>query len=141
MKHFSYYVQESCIKESTREKRGKGTRRRVAGNNKLQGNWEDFLRDPTNKQELFAFLSNKIANMNFPEGKEVITTSGTTAVLLGTSRSMGPCDHEKADTRLLIHLQDAIQNSCTKCVVRTVDTDVVCLLCQISKLKKRKIEM
>ena len=78
------------------------------------------------------------------EGNDVSclnTTSGTTAVLLGTSRSMGPCDHEEADTRLLIHLQDAIQNSCTKCVVRTVDTDVVCLLGQISKFKKRNIEM
>ena len=77
--------------------------------------------------------------MNFPEGKEVITTSGTTAVLLGTSRSMGPCDHEEADTILLIHLQDATQNSCTKCVVGTVGTDVVGLLYQISKFKKRKI--
>ena len=76
--------------------------------------------------------------MNCPEGKEVITTSGTTAVLLGTSRSMGPCDHEEADTRLLIHLQDDTQNSCT---MRTVGTDVVGLLCQISKFKKRKIEM
>ena len=66
--------------------------------------------------------------MNCPEGKEVITTSGTTAVLLGTSRSMGPCDHEEADTRLLIHLQGAIQNSCTKCVVCTVDTVVVMIL-------------
>ena len=41
---------------------------------------------------------------------------------------MGPCDHEEEDTRLLIHLQDAIQNSCTKCLMRTVDTDVVVIL-------------
>ena len=41
---------------------------------------------------------------------------------------MAPCDHEEADTRLLIHLQDALQNGCTNCLVRTVDTDVVVIL-------------
>ena len=39
-----------------------------------------------------------------------------------------PCDHEEADTRLLIHLQDALQNKCTNCLVRTFDTDVVVIL-------------
>ena len=94
----------TCIKELTTEKREKGTRRRVAGDKKLPGNWADFLHDPTNKQELFAFLSRKIANVIYPEEKEVITTSGDIAVLLETSQSLGPCDHEEADTRLLIHL-------------------------------------
>ena len=118
----------TSIKESTREKRGRGIRRRVAGDSKLPGNWDDFLHDPTNKQKLFAFLSRKIANVNCPEEKEVITTLGDTAVLLGTSQSMGPCDHKEADTRLLIHLQDAIRNNYTKCLLRTVDTDVVVIL-------------
>ena len=118
----------SSIKESTREKRGKGVRRKVAGKNKLPGKWADFLRDPTNKQELFAFLSNKIATMDCPEDKEIIVTSGTTAILRGTHRSMAPCDHEEADTRLMIHLQDALLNNCTNCLVRTVDTDVVVIL-------------
>ena len=38
------------------------------------------------------------------------------------------CDHEEVDTRLLIHLQDALQNGCTNCLVHTVDTDVVVIL-------------
>lgn len=118
----------SSIKESTREKRGKGIRRKVAGKNKLPGKWADFLRDPTNKQELFAFLSSKIAVVNCPQNKEVVITSGTTTIHRGTDRSMAPCDHEEADTRLLIHLQDALQNGCTNCLVRTVDTDVVVIL-------------
>ena len=41
---------------------------------------------------------------------------------------MALCDHEEADTRLLIHLQDALLNSYAKCLVRTVDTDVVVIL-------------
>jgi hypothetical protein len=116
------------IKESTREKRGKGIRRKVAGKNKLPGNWADFLRDSKNKQELFAFLSSKTASVDCPEGKEVIITCGVTVTLRGTDRSMPACDHEEADTRLLVHVQDAILNGCTNCMVRTVDTDVVVIL-------------
>ena len=45
------YIPNS-IKESTREKRGKGIRRKAEGKNKLPGKWADFLCDATNKQEL-----------------------------------------------------------------------------------------
>ena len=48
------YLPES-LKESTREKRGKGVRRKVSGQTKLPGKWMDFLRDSKNKEELFAF--------------------------------------------------------------------------------------
>lgn len=83
--------------------------------------WQDktsCLRDPTNKQELFVFLSNKIAAVHWPKGKEIVITSGVTAVLRGAGRCMPPYDHEKTDTRLLIQLQDAL----VKGLVCTVDT-------------------
>ena len=118
----------SSIKESTREKRGNCVRRKVAGKNKLPANWADFLHDLTNKPELFAFLSNQIAIVDYPENKEIIITSGATTILRGSDRSMVPCDHEEADTRLLIHLQDSLRNDCTNCMVHTVDTDVIVIL-------------
>ena len=118
----------SSIKESTRETQGKGIRRKVAGKHKLPGKWADFLRDKTNKQELFAFLSNKLATFDCPKDKEIIITSGATTLLRGTDRSMAQCDHEEADTRLLIHLQDTLLNGCTSCLVHTVDTDIVVIL-------------
>jgi len=43
------YIFDS-LKESTREKRGKGVRRKVSGQAKLPGKWMDFLRDPNNKE-------------------------------------------------------------------------------------------
>ena len=46
----------SSIKESTREKRGKGIWRKVAGKNKLPGKWADFLRDPTNNKSYLSFF-------------------------------------------------------------------------------------
>jgi len=117
----------TSLKESTREKRGKGVRRKVAGKNKLPLKWADFLRDPNNKQELFAFLSEKLSTIECHKDKEIIVTNGTMTILQGTDRSMPPCDHE-ADTRLVIHLLDALLNGCTVCLVRTVDTDVVVIL-------------
>ena len=59
------------IKESTREKRRKGIRRKVSGETKLPRNWMDFLRDSSNKTELFDFLTPKVANYTFPQGKSV----------------------------------------------------------------------
>ena len=41
---------------------------------------------------------------------------------------MLPCDHEEADTRVFIHLLDALDRGSTRCLVRTVDTDVVVIL-------------
>ena len=50
------------LKEGTRGKRGKGLRRKVSGDTKLPGNWNDFLRDPFNKKKLFQFLSSQVEN-------------------------------------------------------------------------------
>ncbi len=58
------YLPES-LKESTREKRGKGVRRKVSGQTQLPGKWMDFLRDSKNKEELFAFLTSKVAEQGF----------------------------------------------------------------------------
>ena len=43
--------------------------------------------------------------MNCPEEKEVVITSGTIAISQGSNREIPPCNHEEADTRLVIHLQ------------------------------------
>lgn len=69
------YVPDS-LKESTREKRGTGTRRKVSGQAKLPPNWLQFLRDPTNKAELFQFLTTKVGGFPFPPEKCVYITSG-----------------------------------------------------------------
>ena len=38
-----------------------------------------------------------------------------------------PCSHEEADTRLLLHMSDAVQKGYKKVTIRTVDTDVAVL--------------
>lgn len=42
-------------------------------------------------------------------------------------RRLAPCNHEEADTRMLLHAADAVQFCCTKIPLRTVDTDVLVL--------------
>lgn len=69
------YVPDS-LKESTREKRGKGVRRKVGGGTKLPPKWMQFLRDSLNKEELFKFLTSKVAAFTWPEMKTVYMTSG-----------------------------------------------------------------
>ncbi len=56
-----------------------------------------------------------MALTDFPDGKE-------------TNHSMQLCDHEEGDTRILLHLQDALATGSTTCLVRTVDTDVVVII-------------
>ena len=70
------YVADS-LKESTSDKRGTGIRRKVSGQVKLPVNWMQFLRDSTNKTELFQFLSQKASPFEFPTEKSLSITSGT----------------------------------------------------------------
>ena len=59
------------LKASTRQRRGRGTRRRVLPSAKLPKNWKDFLRVNGNKKELFFFLSEQIITLAAVDGKEV----------------------------------------------------------------------
>ena len=40
---------------------------------------------------------------------------------------LAPCTHEEADTRILLHLEDAARKEYKTVLIRTVDTDVVLL--------------
>lgn len=66
--------------------------------------------------------------MECTEGKQIFVTSGAAVISRGTDRCMDSCNHEEADTRILVHLQDAFNNGATTCLVRTVDTDVVVII-------------
>ena len=70
------------LKDCTRQKRGKGIRRKVSAHAKVPGNFQDFLRDVTNKKELFDFLSCSISSHNFPTEKEIYVTSGRFCIVI-----------------------------------------------------------
>ena len=93
-------------------------------------NWKDFLRCDENKTELFSFLAREAVNLPVAQGKELYATDGT-GVLCSTAdlcvACLAPCSQEEADTRLLLHVADAVQKGCKKVTICTVDTDVVVL--------------
>jgi len=121
------YIQNS-IKASARERRGQGVRQKVVGKNKMPTNWKGFLRDEKNKEELFKFLSIKTMAFKFCDGKEVFVTNGQFVLTNSATQPMSQCDHEEADTRIVIHLIDALKKGLNTCLVRTVDTDVIVIL-------------
>ena len=56
------YVAES-LKQSAREKRGSGQRRKVFPSTRIPSDWKGFLRVDQNKDELFKLLANKVTTM------------------------------------------------------------------------------
>jgi len=79
----------------------------------------------TNKKELFAFLTSRVSNFQFPENKEVNITSDESVVSSRSSTDIQRCDHEEADTRIAVHVQHALNKGYSQVFVRTVDTDVL----------------
>ena len=118
------------LKTTTRQKRGKGVRRRVAPSTAIPQNRKDFLRVDENKSELFGFLSQHVTSLSTVEGKTIYVTHGSdvlSSIVDAEVTSLVPCSNEEADTCLLLHVADAVQKGCRKVCVRTVDTDVVVL--------------
>ena len=129
---FDIYKKDS-LKAVTRKKRGKGTRRRVEGKNKIPSNWPEFLRVDENKSELFALISERVANEIFPG--LVIITRGKGVISSGFCDLEGltDCTHEEADTRMLLHASHGALHGMMKILIRTVDTDVVVLSISLSQ--------
>ena len=120
---------ENSLKSQTRSKRGKGVRRRVEASANLPGNWQQFLRIDANKTELFSFLANHITHLELPTNKQLVTTLGSGVLCIPSRdiRHLATCDHEEADTRMILHLADAAREGFHRILLRTVDTDVVVL--------------
>eukprot|EP00733_Pompholyxophrys_punicea_P000918 Pompholyxophrys_punicea_v1_NODE_367_length_2146_cov_6.753228.p2 type:complete len:169 gc:universal NODE_367_length_2146_cov_6.753228:1311-805(-) len=67
-----YFLQS--LKNSIREKRGHGLRRKVVGSSSLPRNFSEFLKDSENKKEFFNFLSEKVSSIKCPENKAIYVT-------------------------------------------------------------------
>ncbi len=116
------------LKVCTREKRGKGIRKKVSGHVKLPCNFQDFLRDTKNKQELFEFLTSNVLSSDIESDKVICVTSGMYCMNIQSavpifffffpgssvisvnysSQDFQSCDHEEADTRIALHLYDVV---------------------------------
>ena len=119
------------IKEQTREKRGTGLRKRVTSDAIVPTDFKKFLRVSENKTELFLFLSTeamKICTLSDAD-KDLYLTHEEGVLHMGNHSDMGSCNHEEADTRVVIHLFHALAQGRNKIKIKTGDTDVVAILC------------
>ena len=76
--------------------------------------WQEFLRINDNKTELFSFLATSAATI--ATDIQVISTCHT-GLLCTQSRDVSgvaPCTHEEADTRILLHMEDALKTGITR---------------------------
>jgi hypothetical protein len=92
-------------------------------------NWKHFLRNDENKDELFQFLGQECISMD--TGNKVIISTLLDSVIISrngqNTDGLQPCSHEEADTRMLIHVKDAMNCGFKSVMIRTVDTDVIVL--------------
>ena len=80
-----------------------------------------------NKKELFDFLATEVVKHDFGEEKEVVITIGSDALTLNSQVQL-PCSHEEADSRMAIHIMNALEEGNNTFLVRSVDSDVVIIL-------------
>ena len=102
-------------------------RRRVEPLSAVPGNWSAFLLIADNKSELFSYLATMAVGID--TSKQVISTHHVNVIFKNRqdTSSLAPCMHEEADTRIFLHLEDAVCSMDTTVSIRTVDTDVVVL--------------
>ena len=112
----------TSLKQTTRNKRGSGSRRKVASGTLVPSNWKQFLRSSENKVELFRYLSTAISDLS--EGSIICAYDDTTTA--GTENSsLAPTDHEEADTRIFLHIKEISRTGLKDIMIRTVDTDLI----------------
>ncbi|KAK3706529.1 hypothetical protein QZH41_003267 [Actinostola sp. cb2023] len=92
-------------------------------------NWQSFLRSEENKRELFTFLSKQAGKIERHDKQVVVTNDKDVLCYPSTyaKEKLSPCSHEEADTRIMVHITDAVDKGHNSIMIRTVDTDVVVL--------------
>ena len=119
---FDQYLPNS-LKSALREKRGSGVRYKVQTKVKLPRKWADFLFVDENKSELFQYLASETSQHKFRENKQIVITKGA-EVLTVNSHKMSDCTHEEADSRLFLHIMEALEEGNNCIMIQTVDTDL-----------------
>ena len=87
--------QENSLKSQTRENRGEGIRGSVRKDTPICKNFQKFMRNDSNKTELFKMISEAV--INFPNTENKIVTTIENRVVASTSLDtsrMKPCNHE-----------------------------------------------
>ena len=106
------------LKAITREKRGKDVRRKVSRDATLPIYFPGFLQDDTNKEKLFALLTEDVVKHNYPLNKQVFVSSGPRIKSNHADISMEESDHEKADSRICLPVHNTLKEGAITVLIR-----------------------
>ena len=125
--------QDTSVKSQTRTKRdeteGRPTRFSTKAPIPKAAEWQKYLTDSDNKDELFQLLSEQPVQNTIHASYRLLTTKAD--LFLGgrptdvTARSA--CHQEEADTRMMLHVCHAAEQGHTKACLGIMDTNVVVL--------------
>ena len=92
----------------------------MTGTSKTPTNWRSFLRNDSNKTELFHFLAEKICETQ--TRSTVIVTKGEDAISNKRKSldSVAPCCREEADTRIFVHARDATLEGSKSLIIKAM---------------------
>ena len=132
-----YTYKTDSIKGQTRERRGIGVRLTARMETSIVKKFQVFLKNSDNKTELFKMLAINITKI--PASIVEIMATHLEEVLSknldADLSALQPCNHEEADTRLLLQALNASKSGFKRLLIVTVDTDVVVLaLCHFFNL-------
>ena len=121
--------QKKTLKTATRQKRGKGVRRKVEPQSIAPSNWKAFLRIDENKNELFRYISKEVLQ-NHPVSSSVEIVCSYDDVVQSSEvfsdlTLLTPTNHEEGDTGVVLLTKDMISKGFRRIVIRTVNTDVL----------------
>lgn len=125
--------QESSIKGSERSRRSSTQLAAYHISHrslKLPKNWQSFLSNIKNKNELVNFLIASWQESDIPENKTLFLSAGQTWKLTSTTQTEIDdlkSNHDEADTALIVYAKAAFRDGYSTVVIRTVDTDVLVL--------------
>ena len=132
------------LKGTARAKRGKWVRRRVVDSSTIPANWVSFLRVDDNKKELFSFLSVTLHDSFQLADKHLVITEGGDVLSkpqLLDAPALVPCNHEEADSRIMLHAAHAAHNGPKKMLIHNVDTNVVVLAVALAHTLEEEAEV
>ena len=117
-------VKAAVEKKHDQEIRGTTARRRVAAELQCPKHWSQFLRDRSNRKEVYRFLAESLSALQYPSSRQVFITCQR-AVLSNTAMTMHESNIEGAESRILLHVRHALMQGMSKIKIISNNSNLV----------------
>ena len=137
-----HVYKEKSIKAEARESRGTGMRIKFTSHTSICKKWKEFLHHNQNKADLFLLLAKDLIIIPSSTVRIVCTVNND---VLSNDQSISTefisrCDHEEADTRIVLHVKHQSDEVHKVVCVQSVDRDVVVIVtASFSKLNIQEL--